>query len=165
MKAEDHGLMGPAVTELGRESGLSLPAAKRNNPLRFSLLFVVSLFIFPAMSAQGQTVTTTVAVGKNPGAVALNPVTNKVYVANSFGTVTVIDGASNKTSTVTDGGGPDAVAVNPVTNKVYVTNGSGTVTVIDGASNATSTVTVGTVPFAVAVNPVTNKIYVVNQSG
>ena len=33
--------------------------------------------------------------GYNPCAVAVNPVTNKIYVANSqSGTVTVIDGAS-----------------------------------------------------------------------
>src|SRR5947207_2069563 len=152
MKAEDHGLMGPAVTELGRESGLSLPAAKRNNPPRFSLLFVVSLFIFPAMSAQGQTVTTTVAVGKNPRAVALNPVTNKIYVANSNSNdVTVIDGATNSTSTVTAGTTPVDVAVNPVTNKVYVLNvGSDNVTVIDGASDNRSTVAAGFNPWAVA---------------
>ena len=33
----------------------------------------------------------------------MNPVTNKIYVANSGGTVTVIDGATNSTTTVTVG--------------------------------------------------------------
>jgi YVTN family beta-propeller protein len=49
----------------------------------------------------------------------VNPVTNKVYVANSgSNSVTVIDGATNDTLTVDAGDGPYAVAVNTVTNKV-----------------------------------------------
>ena len=43
-----------------------------------------------------------------PCAVAVNPVTNKIYVANyGGGNVTVIDGATNSTTTVTVGTGPD----------------------------------------------------------
>ena len=81
-----------------------------------------------------------------PAAVAVNPVTNKIYVANcSSNNVTVIDGATNAT---THGAPPGtilvAVAVNPVTNKIYVANyGSNNVTVIDGATNATTTVAAG----------------------
>ena len=100
----------------------------------------------------------------------MNPVTNKIYVANeSDSTVTVIDGATNGTSTVSVGSSPQAVAVNPVTNKIYVANtgtftiSGTTVTVIDGATNNTTTVSVGTRPQALAVNPVTNKIYVANN--
>jgi YVTN family beta-propeller protein len=105
-------------------------------------------------------------VGSYPYAVAVNPVTNKVYVVNYVsGTVSVIAGASNSTTSVPVGTDPRAVAVNPVTNKAYVANsGSGTVTVIDGSSNSTTAVTVGTTPWAVAVNPVTNKVYVANSS-
>jgi len=108
--------------------------------------------------AQGQTVTTTVTAGTNPRSVAVNPVTNKIYVANFFSAnVTVIDGATNATATVAAGTLPDSVAVNPVTNKVYVANfNSANVTVIDGATNTTTTVASG--PRSVAVNPVTEKI-------
>ena len=65
---------------------------------------------------------------------AVNPVTNKIYVANcGSSNVTVIDGATNATTTVAAGTYPYAVAVNPVTNKVYVANdGSDNVTVING---------------------------------
>ena len=51
--------------------------------------------------------TTTVAAGTvRPYAVAVNPVTNKIYVANGgSGNVTVIDGATNTTTTVTDPNG------------------------------------------------------------
>ena len=94
---------------------------------------------------------------------AVNPVTNKIYVCDwSGGSVTVIDGASQTaTATVTVGSNPNNVAVNPVTNKIYVPNsGSNTVTVIDGATNATTTLSGVQAAAFVAVNPVTNKIYV-----
>ena len=55
----------------------------------------------PAGSARADTETTTVPTGTAPGAVAVNPVTNKIYVGNrSSGNVTVIDGATNATTTV-----------------------------------------------------------------
>ena len=50
------------------------------------------------------TTNTVVAAGSYPYAVAVNPVTNKIYVANQgSNTVTVIDGASNTTTTVNVG--------------------------------------------------------------
>ncbi len=62
--------------------------------------------------------------------IAVNTVTNKIYVANGLSSdVTVIDGATNFTTTVSTGTGPGAVAVNPVTNQIYVANGNN-VTVI-----------------------------------
>jgi YVTN family beta-propeller protein len=99
--------------------------------------------------------------GNDSGSIAVNPVTNKIYVGNAVGTVTVIDGATNSTTTLSVGAG--ALAVNPVTNKIYVISGSNTVTVIDGATNNTTAVTVGSSPQGVAVNPVTNKVYVTNS--
>ena len=52
--------------------------------------------------------TTTVSAGFSPMAVAVNPVTNKIYVANFDGSnnVTVIDGATNATTTVSVGTEP-----------------------------------------------------------
>ena len=45
------------------------------------------------------TVRTTIEVGRDPFALALNPVTNRIYVANAgngiFGTVSVIDGSND----------------------------------------------------------------------
>jgi len=113
--------------------------------------------------------------------VAVNSVTNKVYVANigggtNHGNVTVIDGATNSISTVTDpnavlltgiNGDEFAVAVNSTTNKIYVANAaSNNVTVIDGATNATTTVTDPNVrtPVALAVDSVTNIIYGTNST-
>ena len=94
----------------------------------------------------------------------MNPVTNKIYVAN-YGEQQR-DGDRRRDQRHDHGRGRDesrAVAVNPVTNKIYVANESGNnVTVIDGATNATTTVPAGRSPVRVAVNPVTNKIYVAN---
>ncbi len=77
-----------------------------------------------------------ISTGDEPGAVAVNPVTNRVYVANfEDRNVAVVDGATKTTSTINAGSNPSAVAVNQVTNKVYVPNmGDNTVTVIDAAN-------------------------------
>jgi YVTN family beta-propeller protein len=54
--------------------------------------------------AGAQTVVGNLAAGSNPYAVAVNPVTNTVYVANyGSGTVTVINGANNGITSVTVG--------------------------------------------------------------
>ncbi len=81
----------------------------------------------------------------------INPVTNKIYVANrQVGEVAVIDGANNSATNIAVGGGPYGVAVNPITNRIYVTNSNGnTLIVIDGADNSTTTIGVGVFPAAV----------------
>src|ERR1700685_2625878 len=108
-----------------------------------------------------QTAIATVPVGSTPVAVAVNPVTHKVYVVNhGSNSVTIMDGVTRATSTVSVEDRPEAVAVNPVTHKIYVVNhGSNSVTIMDGVTRATSTVSVEDRPEAVAVNPVTNRIY------
>src|ERR1035441_12099 len=127
-----------------------------------------------------------VNVGYFPSTLAVNPVTNTIYVANqcgsdptcaSDGTVTVIDGVSNTViATVTVGSDPYGVAVNSVTNTIYVVNYcgndvscftySGTVSVINGTNNiVAATVPVGYAPYSPLVNSVTNKIYVPNPCG
>ncbi len=109
-------------------------------------------------------VTTTIPAGDQPYAIAVNPVTNKIYVANqNSDDVTVIDGVSNITATLASGDQPYAIAVNPVTNKIYVANAGGdNITVIDGDNNNTTNVPAVDGPVAVVVNAVSNKIYVVN---
>jgi YVTN family beta-propeller protein len=98
--------------------------------------------------------------------IAVNPVTNRVYVANlNDNTVSVIDGASNTVvDTVAVGVIPEVVAVNTVTNRIYVANSSSnTISAIDGNTDTV----VGTIssPYTtfLAVNSVTNRIYAGNQ--
>lgn len=103
---------------------------------------------------------------------AVNPLTNKIYVANQTGkSVSVIDGSNDTvTATVPLGAGasPFAVVVNTATNVVYaVNNGANTVTVINGNDNTIigSPLALGanTNLVAAAVNPVNNTIYVANN--
>lgn len=138
--------------------------------LQISQFVAVGLLLFWPASAWAQTVVATIPLGTDfPRAVAVNPVTNKIYVASctlhglgrpATGSLTVIDGATNAT-TVIKGYFCD-VAANSVTNKIYVPSA-----VIDGATNSVTNLSTNPV-FAypvVAVNPVTNKIYVAEGGG
>jgi DNA-binding beta-propeller fold protein YncE len=137
----------------------------------FYWFLTVALALVP-VSGQAQTVSATVP-GTGGDAVAVDAVTNKIYVLG--GQATVIDGATNSTTTVPVGIRPFAVAVNPLTNKIYVANlgavlakfVGGSVSVIDGATNSTTTIVTypaDTPPRAVAVNPATNMVYVAYSS-
>src|SRR5260370_31735206 len=93
---------------------------------------------------------TRVAGGGGPAALAVNPVTNKVYVANNGGNnVTVIDGATNTTSTVAAGAFSLAVAVNPLTNKIYV-SGSNVTVITEQQTQA--------IPLTVAISPLAGNV-------
>lgn len=111
-------------------------------------------------------ITHTIPVGRLPFAVAVNPQTNTIYVANfDGGNVAVISGQTNTVvTTVSVPLNPDAIGINPQTNTIYVTNaGNNTVSVINGQTNTVvTTVPVGALPSGVAVNPQTNTIYVAN---
>ena len=119
--------------------------------------------------ALADVVSGTFALGSVPGAVAVNPVTNKIYVVNGgSNTVTVIDEAPLGAAPLTlpTGTSPSTVAVNPATNKIYVANNGGSgVTVIDGAATdvVIGNYITGNGPIAIGINPVSNKVYVVNN--
>jgi serine/threonine-protein kinase len=126
----------------------------------------------------------TVAVGSGPMGLAVNPVTDTVYVANSrSGTVSVINGAAcngtdhsgcgNTPPVIRVGGFPFSVAVNPATDTIYVINGAGRgkISVINGAAcNGTDHSGCGNTPPAfttnspaqLAVGRGTNTLYVAN---
>jgi YVTN family beta-propeller protein len=82
---------------------------------------------------------TTISVGNGPAAMALNPVTNRIYVADRLSNdVAVIDAGTYAVITkIPVGQGPRAIAVNTQTNIVYTADfDSSTVTMIDGAANS-----------------------------
>ena len=90
--------------------------------------------------------TATINVGKSPVALAINELTNRIYVANNgSGSVSVIDGAKDAVAATIDVGAlPYVLAVNPVANKIFVSNTfSDVVTLIDGKNNATTTIKAG----------------------
>ena len=101
----------------------------------------------------------------NPGAIAINTLTNKIYVGNPGSNyVTIIDGATDNTTDVTVGNNPGGMQVDMVTNMIFVVNkNDDTVSVIDGASGSVvQTVPVGTTPDGPNFDTPTNKVYVAN---
>jgi YVTN family beta-propeller protein len=134
---------------------------------------VVPVGTVKAQAAVNYPVTAVINVGTAPIAVAIDPSTHNVYVANEGSdSISVIDESGDAdngtvTATVPIGSQPYGVAVDPVSHSVYVTNGN-TVSVIDESGDAnTGTVTanikVGDVPDAVAVDPSTHNVYVANE--
>ena len=111
--------------------------------------------------------TSTITVGTagtdTISAIAVNPVTNKVYVGtavnNLNASMTVIDVATNSTNRFALIGAPGRIVVNSVTNRIYVTQ-NGNMTVIDGTNNSTSLVSgMSATSMVAAINPATNRIY------
>jgi len=106
----------------------------------------------------------TIPTGDTPISVAVNPNTNRIYIANA-NSVSVIDGASNSVvATLTVGVRLGPIAANPSTNRIYVASlGDSNVSVIDGVSNsvvATIPMGMGSEPWGVDADPSTNRIYV-----
>jgi YVTN family beta-propeller protein len=133
----------------------------------------------------GQTAQT-ITVGENDDGVAVNEITDTVYVADvNENAVSVINGAicnandmegcGQTPETVNVGVGPGVPAVNEATDTIYVPNAptgaDGSVSVIDGATcnatvhsgcgNTPPTITLGfnTMPFAAAVDEATDTVY------
>ena len=112
---------------------------------------------------------------KGPAAIAVDKVSNKLYVANHWtSNISIIDGETGSIVTVNlpEGLQPLAIDVNPTTNKIYVasqssglTRNCGTIVVVDGVTYSSSTIIDPNAlyPRDLAVNPVTNKIYVANS--
>src|SRR5262249_10243894 len=98
---------------------LSIPGA---GTLLLGLVALVLLFWSSALVV-AQTVVATIPVGSQPFGVAVNPTTNRVYVANmSSNNVSVIDAATNMVvATVPVSSTPRGVAANSATNRIYVT--------------------------------------------
>jgi YVTN family beta-propeller protein len=114
----------------------------------------------------------TISVGKTPYGVAVNPLSNKIYVTDIVtNTVTVIDGETNEISAkIPVGKKPTGLAIDipdkkGENNRLYVANyDSDSVSVIDTVTNeVTNNITsVGDSPVGMAVNSISNKLYVSN---
>jgi autotransporter-associated beta strand protein/YVTN family beta-propeller protein len=120
----------------------------------------------------------TIPVGQAPQGLAVNPGTQRTYVANTTdGTVSVISDQTNSVvATINLGAGshPDGVGVNTTTDHVFVveTNNDGSngaLAVIDGLPGSpTENMVIATIPIPgrflgarqIAVNPVTNRVYI-----
>ncbi|MBL8524897.1 MAG: YncE family protein, partial [Betaproteobacteria bacterium] len=101
----------------------------------------------------------------SPGAIAVNPVTNRAYVVNSdsSNTVTVLNGVNNSIiTTINIGTRPRAIAVNSATNKIYVGTTTGTTAIIDGATNTFTTHPSGGASDFAVTNNATGRTYISN---
>lgn len=104
-----------------------------------------------------------VRVGTDPTAVAIDPRTGRIYVANSGSlSVTVLDGSTREVvATVSLPSRPWNIAMNQRTGRVYVTTAESAVTVIDTATNSVAaTVALPSRPWGIAINHRANRIYV-----
>jgi YVTN family beta-propeller protein len=119
------------------------------------------------------TVITTIQAndGKNLKRIAVNPVSNRIYVTDGWSNVYVIDGKTDSIVTTitipfTNGVGDlRDIAVNPKTNIVYVAKGlKGKICIIDGTNDTIITETSwnGYELEGIAIDTHTNQIYVTN---
>ena len=102
-----------------------------------------------------------IGVGRGPVALAVNPQTNRIYVANNeSGSVSVVDGAAEAvTATLDVGANPYALAVDSTSNRIFVSNTfSDVITVIDGKSNAQTKRKAGSAD-AIEVDEKAGKVY------
>jgi YVTN family beta-propeller protein len=126
---------------------------------------------FGGRASLGQVVAT-IDVGRYPVSVAVDPVTDIVYVANGGSdSISVIDGTTNKvTATIALSTEPEGIGVVPSTDMIYVAlpdgQSAGTVAVINGHTNAVvGSIPVGEGPWGVGVNTASGTVYVSNQGG
>ena len=138
-----------------------------NTQIRTLVAAAAILGAIAGTDARAQTISPPVAAGASPFAIAVNPITNKVYVTNEAdNTLTVMDGSSLATTTLPIGARPLWLGVNPETNRIYVAqfgnnaNAPHLVAVNGATSTVSSNITVGDVGW-IAVNPVTNKTYTI----
>lgn len=110
---------------------------------------------------------TYVDVGHQPSGITVDPLRNRVYVANNADdTVSIINSTSNKViSTVNVGHSPVNLVTSPSGTKLYVANyDDDTVSVINTVSRkAVATIPVGAGPYDLVVNPKGTYVYVANQ--
>src|SRR5690349_14983814 len=95
--------------------------ARRTRPRALARTLALAIWLAAVLlgvpTVAGAHTVTTIPVGTDPIAVAVNAATNRIYVVNQYSdTVTVIDGATNATATVPVGSFPITVAVNARTN-------------------------------------------------
>ncbi len=131
-------------------------------PLNLPAIFASLLFAL-ATAAQAQSSFPPAPAVK----LAVNPVTDKVYLANTAAnTVTAYDAAAGTSTTIAVGAAPSFIAVNPATNRVYVDNADdATLSVIDGATDTvTGTFFIDAIG-PMAVDPVANIVYIVRLTG
>jgi YVTN family beta-propeller protein len=149
--------------------------------LSLGVTIIISLVVMACNNVTAQTLETItkkrkafennpqIEVGSKPGAIAVNPQTNKIYVVNSGeSTVSVIDSNSgNIAKKIPVGISPTSIAVDTSGNKIYVANqNSSTVSVIDGYNDSEITkIRVGYSPQDILFDSNSHTLYVADSNG
>jgi YVTN family beta-propeller protein len=104
------------------------------------------------------------AIADSIQAIAVNPITNRLYALGVSDKLYVLDGATDTTlATIPTPSVSafDIIAINPITNKIYFNLANvNKVAILDGITNNLTSIPTATWPVGVAVNPFTNKIYI-----
>jgi DNA-binding beta-propeller fold protein YncE len=119
-----------------------------------------AVILFAPLPAASQT---PIPLPQVPSAVAVNPVTNEIWVlGESSDTVMRVDGETHAVATAAVADAPRLLRVDPIQNRVYVLHAAGQVTVLDGQS-VTPTLLSGPLGTGMrpglAVDPARNRIY------
>ena len=128
---------------------------------RFIRTAAAAALLGAASLAPAQTVGTRIPVGTNPTQIAINPVTNKIYVANSGSdNVTVINASTGATTTVAVNDDPRWLGINVETNRIYVAHLTAANTaIIDGETDTNFRTLLNGGGGWTAVNPLKNSTY------
>ncbi len=118
-------------------------------------------------SRRGPLLVRSVPVGISPQALAVDPDTERVFVASSgSNTISVLDARTGTVIRTTRmGGTPQAIAVDRRTDRAFVVNGaSNTVSVLDAfTGRVVRTVAVGKEPVNVATDEVSHRAFVISN--
>ncbi len=138
---------------------------------RFSFVASSLCLVSMVLTAQPVLADTVLTGFGSPKEIAVNPVTNRTYVADqSAREIVVFEGTdfSTRRSISTGSVIPFAITVNPRTNEIwYLSFGSNQAWVIDGETETTETVPIGAggLTGRIVANPVTNEIWVGRRDG
>jgi YVTN family beta-propeller protein len=122
---------------------------------------VAAALMGAASLASAQTVGARIPVGTAPTQIAINPVTNKIYVTNSGDdTVSVINAGTGATTTVGVNDNPRWLGINVETNRIYVSHLTAANTaIIDGETDTNIGTLLNGGGGWTAVNPLKNSTY------
>lgn len=103
----------------------------------------------------------TVPVGAGPNRIAMNPLTNEIWVANQgASTVTVVDGATLATRTIALAAPAAEIVIDAARNRVFVGTLAPSIAVVNGDDDSIRTVPMPSVPSrGGAVDPVSGRCF------
>jgi YVTN family beta-propeller protein len=134
----------------------------------FALSIVLLVSVISALSAPDSKDIIDIDAGKQPIAVAINPLTNQAFVLNKESRdVSIVDMTKQEIipPSLKVGGIPESIAINPKTNSVIVAGLDGTVTVIDIITgNIIATIPAGKAPSRIAMDVKNNTAFVTNYN-